>query len=88
MLRLWRGSWRDAPRRTGTTTTPQPPAPHACDFSCRAALVPVSVAMFLGYGEVAPEIDRAVDGLVDTTSYVQAVLSGPDALTARPWEVS
>ena len=46
------------------------------------ALVAVSVAMFLGYGAVAPEVDRAVGGLVDTAAYVQAVLGGPDALTA------
>jgi multicomponent Na+:H+ antiporter subunit D len=46
------------------------------------ALVALSVAMFLGYGAVAPEVDRAVAGLVDTSAYVQAVLDGPDALTA------
>lgn len=45
-------------------------------------LVAVSVAMFLGYGELAPEIDRAVAGLVDTTAYVQAVIGGPGAMTA------
>jgi multicomponent Na+:H+ antiporter subunit D len=46
------------------------------------ALVAVSVALFLGYGAVAPEVDRAVAGLVDTAGYVQAVLGGPDAMTA------
>lgn len=46
------------------------------------ALVAISVAMFLGYGAVAPEIDRAVDGLVDTSGYVDSVLDGPDAMTA------
>src|SRR5690606_38542532 len=30
------------------------------------ALAAVSVAMFLGYGAIAPEVDRAVAGLVDT----------------------
>lgn len=45
------------------------------------ALVAVSVAMFLGYGAVAPEVDRAVAGLVDTVGYVDAVLGGSDSLT-------
>ena len=46
------------------------------------ALVAISVALCLGYGAVAPEIDRAVAGLVDTSGYVQAVLGGSDALTS------
>ena len=46
------------------------------------ALVAVSVAMFLGYGAMAPEVDRAVGGLVDTAGYVDAVLGEPEALTA------
>ena len=46
------------------------------------ALVAVSVALFLGYGAVAPEVDRAVAGLVDTGEYVRAVVDGPDAMTA------
>ena len=84
MLRLWRGiMWRDAAPDgdDDDTATTRPRIPLRL-LVPGGALVAVSVAMFLGYGEVAPEIDRAVDGLVDTTSYVQAVLGGPDALTA------
>lgn len=44
-------------------------------------LAAVSVAIFLGYGVIAPEVDRAVAGLVDTDAYVSAVLGSPDALT-------
>ena len=84
MLRLWRGiMWRDAAPDgdDDDTATTRPRIPLRL-LVPGGALVAVSVAMFLGYGEVAPEIDRAVDGLVDTTSYVQAVLGGSDALTA------
>ena len=45
------------------------------------ALVAASVALFLGYGAVAPEVDRAVAGLVDTAGYVQAVIGAPEAMT-------
>lgn len=44
-------------------------------------LAALSVAIFLGYGAIAPEVDRAVAGLVDTDAYVSAVLDGPDAMT-------
>lgn len=47
-----------------------------------AVLVAVSVAIFVGYGAVAPEVDRAVAGLVDTGGYVDAVLGGDGAMTA------
>ena len=44
-------------------------------------LAALSVAIFLGFGAIAPEVDRAVAGLVDTDAYVSAVLDGPDAMT-------
>ena len=90
MLRLWRGiAWRDvapdgeSPGKSDDDETihPRPRIPARL-LVPGGALVAVSVALFLGYGAVAPEVDRAVGGLVDTAAYVQAVLGGPDALTS------
>ena len=96
MLRLWRGiMWRDAASipaagsnndghdgHDGHDDEPSRPRVPARLLVPGGVLVGVSVALFLGYGTVAPEVDRAVSGLVDTAAYVQAVLGGPDALTA------
>lgn len=97
MLRMWRGAMWGAPmtrfrpldadgRRADWTPMDDDGdrvRVHARLLVPGAALVAVSVAMFLGYGAVAPEIDRAVDGLVDTSGYVDTVLDGEDALTAN-----
>ena len=96
MLRLWRGiMWRDAAPGSdsdgngngdgdgdGDGDEPSRPRVPARLLVPGGVLVGISVAMFLGYGAMAPEVDRAVGGLVDTAAYVQAVLGGPDALTA------
>lgn len=89
MLRLWRGvMWLDEDDNddnddsVATTRHAARPRVPARLLVPGGALVAVSVALFLGYGDVAPEINRAVAGLVDTGAYVQAVLGGPGALTA------
>lgn len=96
MLRLWRGTmWRDADpsdedgknnEDDDDTVGPDTRPAERSRIPARllvpgGVLVAVSVAMFLGYGAIAPEIDRAVAGLVDTDAYVQTVLGGPDAFT-------
>ncbi|HJC27903.1 MAG TPA: monovalent cation/H+ antiporter subunit D family protein [Candidatus Dietzia intestinipullorum] len=84
MLRLWRGAlWGEDMEQTRTATEPDLPARVPARLLVPGgALVAVSVALFLGYGAVAPQVDRAVGGLVDTTGYVDTVLDGEDALTA------
>ena len=95
MLRLWRGTmWGGPALAVGETGGSGVPSQEDDDDSGRAPRVParllvpggilaaVSVALFLGYGAVAPEVDRAVAGLIDTDAYVSAVLDGPGAMTA------
>src|SRR5699024_2696669 len=84
MLRLWRGAlWGEDMAQTRTATEPDLPARVPArvlvpggEFGC------VAVAPCLGYGAVAPQVDRAVGGRVDTTGYVDTVLDGEDAFTA------
>lgn len=95
MLRLWRGTMWGGPNRPAgdadrideAAPTDDDESPWTLRVPARmlvpgGALTAVSVALFLGYGAVAPEMDRAVAGLVDTGAYVSAVLDGPDAMTA------
>ena len=97
MLRLWRGTMWGGPSlghtgdadpcdedeegdEDGDEARPAPRVPAGL-LVPGGALAAVSVVFFLGYGAVAPEVDRAVTGLVDTDAYVTAVLDGPEAVT-------
>lgn len=82
MLRLWRGAMWGGPGPGDDDEVPDRRRVPTRLLAPGGALVAASVALFLGYGAVAPEVDRAVAGLVDTDAYVRAVLGGPDALTA------
>src|SRR5699024_8953727 len=75
-----RGARRaDDMEQTRTATEPDLPARVPARLLLPGgALVAVSVALFLGYGAVAPQVDRAVGGLVDTNGYVDNVLDGED----------
>ena len=91
MLRLWRdlmwspdvaaAGYTEEENREDHDDDDQPRVPTRLLLP-GGALVAVSLAMFLGYGAMAPEVDRAVAGLVDPSEYVQAVLGAPGALTA------
>ncbi|MFL0580039.1 proton-conducting transporter membrane subunit [Dietzia sp. 179-F 9C3 NHS] len=90
MVRLWREAMWGAPmtryrpldvegRRTGWTGLDDEVRVPARLLLPAGLLCALSVAMFLGYGAVAPEVDRAVAGLIDTSGYVDAVLGGGGA---------
>ena len=93
MIRLWRETmWgRPMARYRPPDAEGRPTGWAALDDDVRVPgrlLVPAgilcaaSIALFLGYGAVAPEVDRAVSGLIDTSGYATAVLGGTEALTA------
>lgn len=92
MVRLWREAMWGAPmtryrplgadgRRGGWTGLDDEVRVPARLLLPAGFLCALSVALFLGYGAVAPEVDRAVAGLIDTSGYVDAVLGGGEALT-------
>jgi len=82
MTRLWRRAMWGEPMRTGPAADPATRVPARL-LVPGGLLAAASVAVFLGYGAVAPVVDRAVDGLLDTDAYVAAVLPTPPPGGAR-----